>query len=782
MPLLIGFISFIVVLALWYGLKWLFLFRKKEKFEPKSFFLPSLIDGAIGFGCSLVLGLILLLASGGISWLSGTLCFGTITLLALCFKPTRIAAFIKKQNKPNRKKIAFVSVLAVGLLVDVFAINARAFKNVGVQSEVVTTSFVSTTGQKNADSITLSNNNFFIVESPEATPTNVRFNFKHAENCYVKVRVDYTYDGDKYFEGESYDMDANNEDFHLVSLPTDHVMRYRFHVNTDNHYGQTNTVDIVSVTFNVKPRVNFSAVRYLVFAGIAGLCFYSTNMLSFLKKRKEATKLPYLLIGGFALAAGIAATIAILVQKDAFLTPYPISQEQLAKPQTDIFVALFDAFRKGQPHLDITPDPKLLTMENPYDPAARSAIGVNYLWDHAYYNGKYYSYYGALPVLLVSFPLYLLSGGAYVPNAFCLEVIGMCFLIPAFLLLLLEIYRFVCKQISWPGYVLLGFVGAITSMMISAITFKDGYYHEGIYHVPDIYGLLFFDLFLFFVLRAYRKAEKGRLVELIFSGLCFVAVIAARPNLVLGVLIAVPFYLSMLIRKEYTWKKKLIQFGSLFGVLAIGAVLICVYNKVRFDSIFEFGQSYQLNVTDQRTLTYAPNKFYPSFLHFYFQGPSYYDRFPFISCSIIRFNFDDCPYISSYFGTMLVPMFAVTWALPFLFWKGEKVETRAFSIIFPLLCVLFAFTTYSKAGICPRYLIEQYHLMTIAFFFLMLKAAKKTQDTVAYKPVVIVGSTIVLFSVFECLCLSFDIFDGMNTGDLNGFFLICKQIFQSFNF
>ena len=74
-------------------------------------------------------------------------------------------------------------------------------------------------------------------------------------------------------------------------------------------------------------------------------------------------------------------------------------------------VKQFDAFLKGQLHLDVEANEKLLALENPYDPAARAEAEVQYLWDHAFYGGKYYSYFGAAPLIAVHAPIYFLTGG-----------------------------------------------------------------------------------------------------------------------------------------------------------------------------------------------------------------------------------------------------------------------------------------------------------------------------------------------------------------------------------
>ena len=51
-------------------------------------------------------------------------------------------------------------------------------------------------------------------------------------------------------------------------------------------------------------------------------------------------------------------------------------------------------------------------MKNPYDTIALQAAGIGYRADYAYHNGKYYVYFGIVPVLLLYLPYYLLTGGA----------------------------------------------------------------------------------------------------------------------------------------------------------------------------------------------------------------------------------------------------------------------------------------------------------------------------------------------------------------------------------
>ena len=70
-----------------------------------------------------------------------------------------------------------------------------------------------------------------------------------------------------------------------------------------------------------------------------------------------------------------------------------------------------EAFLSG--HLDFQYDwidDRLLAMENPYDAQERERLGVYFHWDHAFYDGHYYMYFGVVPVFLAFMPYRLITG------------------------------------------------------------------------------------------------------------------------------------------------------------------------------------------------------------------------------------------------------------------------------------------------------------------------------------------------------------------------------------
>ena len=53
---------------------------------------------------------------------------------------------------------------------------------------------------------------------------------------------------------------------------------------------------------------------------------------------------------------------------------------------------------------------KLSQLDNPYDTKLRDEKNVTYKWDHAYYKGKYYVYFGVVPVIITFLPFRFLTG------------------------------------------------------------------------------------------------------------------------------------------------------------------------------------------------------------------------------------------------------------------------------------------------------------------------------------------------------------------------------------
>lgn len=102
------------------------------------------------------------------------------------------------------------------------------------------------------------------------------------------------------------------------------------------------------------------------------------------------------------------------------MNPYFVKKEHWGEVQMQ-YQHLTEALLSGQFHIMQEPAEELRTMHNPYDMNKRNEIEkqtlalsredeVFTLWDYAYYNGRYYVYFGVVPVLLFYLPHYVVFG------------------------------------------------------------------------------------------------------------------------------------------------------------------------------------------------------------------------------------------------------------------------------------------------------------------------------------------------------------------------------------
>ena len=251
-----------------------------------------------------------------------------------------------------------------------------------------------------------------------------------------------------------------------------------------------------------------------------------------------------------------------------------------------------DAFLNGQLYLDYGDmDPRLLAMSNPYDTKARRELGVRYHWDHAFYNGRYYMYFGVVPVFLLFIPYKLLTGVSLTTYHATQIFVGLS-IIGLFAFFRLLSKRFFPK-LSFAVYLLLSAAISLTSMVHCIAK-------PAMYMTAFAAGICMEIWSVFFYVKAVWATEnENRAIFRAFLGALLGALaFGCRPSIALGNLIVIPCLIVFLRQRKITGRLFLKLAGAASPYIIIGALLM-VYNYVRFDSPFEFGQSYQLTVADQ---------------------------------------------------------------------------------------------------------------------------------------------------------------------------------------
>ena len=289
-------------------------------------------------------------------------------------------------------------------------------------------------------------------------------------------------------------------------------------------------------------------------------------------------------------------------------------------------------------HIDLYYDEvdTLAELNNPYDPDERDAAGVSYHWDHAYYQGHYYMYFGVVPVFLAFLPYRVLTGAA-LPTYQATQLFTAAFIAGVFVLFRLLAKRFFKKL---PFGVYLALSVAVSAMSVWYASAEPALYCTAI---TAALALQIWSLY-FFVRAVYAEERENRRILLAAVGALLGALVfGCRPPIALANLLVIPMVVTFVRQRKLSW--------GLVGKLALAALpylLVAValmgYNYARFENPFEFGQAYQLTVADQTDYTVTLDKaallrLVNGFISNYLYVGSVEEAFPYVSSSGVLWNF-----------------------------------------------------------------------------------------------------------------------------------------------
>ena len=319
---------------------------------------------------------------------------------------------------------------------------------------------------------------------------------------------------------------------------------------------------------------------------------------------------------------------------------------------TSYYDMLADAFLHGQTDLLVKPDPHLLTLPNPYDPVANMRYRLH---DASLYRGKYYLYWGPVPGLLLA-PVKWVRNAVSVSEAETwltavfhgrvrwvrnAVTVGDAYLVFAFAigevvfsaLLLLALWRRLFYGSPWWSII----PGVLVAGLGTPMPYLFG--RAAIYEAAIIAGQYFLVGGTYW---AFTALQTGRFSSrrLFLAGVFWSSAVGSRVSLVFAVAI-----LSLLV----VWRISCEDTGRILDRLClpklrafvtpllIGAMLLGLYNYIRFGSWSEFGMGYQLawrtpnkirrdfEVSFYRTYTAKPVQLFP-LPHFYYTRISLYRR------------------------------------------------------------------------------------------------------------------------------------------------------------
>lgn len=518
--------------------------------------------------------------------------------------------------------------------------------------------------------------------------------------------------------------------------------------------GVNGSIALKNMTLNKHQSLQFNRLRWLLMVAFLAIVVAVKrlgiwNKYYDAKNKKHIAASVAMAVINICIAIFISVNIQAEYDKDV---KYPLES---SIDSYSLLVKQFDAFQKGQFWLDTDLSEedlnKLAEMENPYDNSSAALQLGEYMyyrvvWDHAYYDGKLYSYFGVAPILTVYYPYYLITGKLPVNST-----VGMVFSI-LFVIFSVLLIRKVISCFKLRVNVI---VALLTMLGLPSVS-----YLFMLQSCSDVYYLAYASVYAFIVaflyasVSAYNDRKKlSGIVWYFVSGVFLVLAVASRPTTVVpAFLMVLPLYLHVLFEKKNKVGQKIKLVAGFAVPVCAGAIALMWYNAQRFSSPFDFGITWQLTVSDvhYNKLDFSMARFWSYINHYWLHLLDLRETFPFIN-----FSWMDClsdgRYIWHEHSLMLsvfsMPINVLLFAIP---WYIKKKPLYIKGIILGGFfgSFLILYVNYCLGGIHIRYVCDGILVLVMLSFLILWKMVnylrKKHMYAVRTALMVCLGLSIVL--------------------------------------
>jgi tetratricopeptide (TPR) repeat protein len=396
----------------------------------------------------------------------------------------------------------------------------------------------------------------------------------------------------------------------------------------------------------------------------------------------------------------LAAVCALVVGVYAYTAHSGLLESLSLNAGDHYYNLLVQGFRAGHLSLKKEVPPGLAQLADPYDPTANEVYrGPPYrLHDLSYYKGRLYLYFGVTPALILFWPVVALTGHYLSHRLAVLIFCTMGFLASGGVLC--ATWRRYFSDVSvWvvaAGTLALGLATLVPVMLPRSA------YNE----VAISCGYMLTMLALGAIWSVLHQPER-RCWWLAAASVAYGLAVGARPTLLFGAII-------LLVPVIHAWREGrrvwmlLVAATAPIAIVGLGLML---YNALRFDSPFEFGQHYQLAQAPSRTCQYLHPRFFWFNFRVYFLEPARWSgSFPFvheIARPPLPAGYDR---VENPFGILTnIPFVWLAAAVP-LAWRGrsgpEASMLRWFSTAAALLFGICALTVALYWSAVIRYEVD----------------------------------------------------------------------------
>ncbi|RSX53186.1 glycosyltransferase [Bifidobacterium goeldii] len=397
------------------------------------------------------------------------------------------------------------------------------------------------------------------------------------------------------------------------------------------------------------------------------------------------------------------------------------------------------ALLNGHVWLDLPVPQQLAQADLPHDTAVRSQLladGVTPIyWDYAFYNGHWYSYFGVLPAVLLFMPYRAITslwvdGGLLLPASVSVLITMFGFLVFGSLLVLRLIRR------MFPNVSV-----AAASLAVTLFVFGSNscylWFRTNFYSVPVAASMMFTALGLWLWLGAtpgrFPKpgahvgswvvdgAQPLSLRHLAGGALCIAANFGCRPTFTLAALLGFPLFwpqitslVAGLKARTIPWRRALRAPAAVLVPALVVVAPLMAYNHARFGSVFDFGNNYQMTVTDMTRFTQPMANFMPTMIYYLFIPLRTINTFPYIGTSTVVFR--EWGYFEPMVGGLFItcPLLLLALAVPFLHKRLRATGYWPTLITMLALALLLMVFDGKTAGLGWRYMCDFAWMVSLA--------------------------------------------------------------------
>lgn len=481
---------------------------------------------------------------------------------------------------------------------------------------------------------------------------------------------------------------------------------------------KNNTVTISDITLNADYPSHFSYLRFaLILLGVMFVWAFkrSVNFRKPLSAQFKNAKVVTAIIVIVMIAISLILSSVGLNPKTDFNDP---TGNQITKE-------LVDAFESGQVEIKDKPGSDLLSMENPYDWSARVEKGVNAKWDHVMFDGKYYSYYGVGPVILLYLPYHLITGHylASLPGVVLFNILALIFLGMTFYQLMKRLFKDIPLSMYTAALIMIYASCGIWYCTVMA----------NFYEIAQASGFCFTVIGAYFLVTSNvigSDKEPIKPLHAALSSLFLSIAVTCRPTTAVWCVVAVVFIVAgvMKLRRGKSDRSAYVKYlcAALIPFVVIGGAQM-LYNHARFGSFTDFGIAYSLTINDFTHTEFHTQLSAIGFFDYLFAPPSFTGEFPYVQSTLSKLGVNGYYFEATNNGAGLfyraLPMFFLFGA-PFALKYIDKEKRTRTAVLFSAAAFVAPFIIIAsiwESGYGTRYMMDfAWEMLTCAFFVMFL--------------------------------------------------------------